>query len=353
MLAVRLHSQKTVCSVFALLVAVISLGLPQAAGAASPPCSSEVVSAYGGTIAQMKQTDFAFLSYDEQTPIPTSLNVGKVIQFGPKGGLYFPSDDASDTMTFSWESAGGQLTYPQSRTYPATFNLGTNHQVMPIQFALGDGPGKIVVKKVILYQVPPAILVDKWCQVTYESAPIYPETPEIKLQNRWPSSGGDGFIKLKFNSLDCLTQKIVVQFRTGSQKRTISSGAQCTWPELKLDGMRGLSVYSRPTVRQGSESQHKAGGVFADYWASRRSKPRRFTYRVTIDGSVVKKGSLVFAMRYKKGRKIKKIWDYQFDDYVNVCINKNRRIHAKNGHLYCVRSYGREGELRAVLVKAT
>jgi hypothetical protein len=43
--------------------------------------------------------------------------------------------------------------------------------------------------------------------------------------------------------------------------------------------------------------------------------------------------------RTREVRRVVKIWDYQFDRYINICLNKGYKLYASQGHLYCNVTY--------------
>ena len=64
---------------------------------------------------------------------------------------------------------------------------------------------------------------------------------------------------------------------------------------------------------------------------------RTYPIRLTWAGQVVQPLRFVRAFRsgFRKGFR-REIFDYDFDPYINICVNGNLPLHARGGHLYCV-----------------
>lgn len=66
--------------------------------------------------------------------------------------------------------------------------------------------------------------------------------------------------------------------------------------------------------------------------------PRRtqhFAMQAKWGDEVIADADLIVARTAFTPRRWRVIWDYQFDDYVNICINGGHRVWASGGNLYC------------------
>lgn len=324
---------RAVAGTVAVVAATLTLMLLPTGASASPDCSATDLSTNATTVANIRSA--AFVDPISKKPkLPTSIIVGKTFDFELYDWNVLPTDDATDRITWSWVSAGGQFTYPQSKSFAVGYDSWKNRPVLNLQFGTGDGPGKVVVNSIVDYY--DAYWNHKFCKFTYESDPIAAVTPKIGLLRGYPHAGDDG-IDFRFNGSECVGQVISLKISSGGQSRTATSGPGCAWPDKSLRGLAGLTVSSDSMPKEDDLDWNDSDyGVDASFYRERRGA-KHFAYSVRVDDEQVRAGSFTYKMRFKKGRRARLIWDYQFDDYVNICINRNRKIRAKNGHLYCVR----------------
>jgi hypothetical protein len=92
-------------------------------------------------------------------------------------------------------------------------------------------------------------------------------------------------------------------------------------------------VYDYPPIGTTYETSRKVSGEL-DVGAGRRRRSA-YPFSVSWAGGSILEGEVVAVRSKYKPKRIRRIWDYQFDPYINTCINGGHQLRASGGHLYC------------------
>jgi hypothetical protein len=168
------------------------------------------------------------------------------------------------------------------------------------------------------------------------SAPISPVEPTIAAfrpqYSQWLGSSKIDAIRFTFESSSCGNETIGLTLSSGGKSQKLKSGPGCAWnATTKRRALGWLVVAPKPPDTTSEDS----GGAVAVSSISKRKFKRRVSYRVEFNGATVRKGSFVIARIFHKRVRGYKIYDTDFDNYVNTCINGNYNTYAENGRLYC------------------
>jgi len=155
---------------------------------------------------------------------------------------------------------------------------------------------------------PPAQAVVRWFDnkrlcggsVSATIRPVEGDLPRIA----WETTDG-GSLQIYPKSGRCSrtrTGRVTVTVRGDGQRRRANLGDPCQW--------RRLTIAPR----------------------ARRNYTTRFRYEARFDGKRIARGTIVARTRYRPGFRI---YETDFDNYVNYCINENRKLYASGGLLYC------------------
>jgi hypothetical protein len=66
-----------------------------------------------------------------------------------------------------------------------------------------------------------------------------------------------------------------------------------------------------------------------------RNQTRRYAVRVTSSSGYAAGATVVVRRSHFRPKRVERIWDYQFDRYINTCINGGLAVRASGGNLYC------------------
>jgi len=162
----------------------------------------------------------------------------------------------------------------------------------PVSFRRGDPPAQAVVRWFDHKRL---------CNGSVRSTitPIEGDMPRIAWEN------ADGVLQIYPKAGRCSRTrpgKITVTVRGDGQHRRANLGDPCQWRRLNI-------------------APH-----------GRRNYTTRFRYEGRFNGKRIARGTIVARTRYRPGFRI---YETDFDRYVNYCINEGKKIRASGGLLYC------------------
>jgi hypothetical protein len=302
--------------VAAAAAAIVGCLWPAGAIAASPACAP-------GQVDEAFTTHIAFDSQRFPREVIRAVDATAPVYIGHADD----SRDPEDVNVVTVEPAGAEpLSHPYRATYPFVRPGAEAFPDVPLRFEAGDGPAVIRLTLTRQYGYSPT----RYCRVTVSSHPITPIDPELKLLRGFPGnrrwSGHNRGVDFRFDTKNCGAETVALEFRVAGVRRPVSvtSRPGCVWGDRPvIAGPAGVKFVTQ-----------------TDYGVSvslelKRAVTRKVTYRVRFAGDTVRTGSFRLAMRYHRGRPGRRIYDTDFDNYVNICINEGYEIRAHNGRLYC------------------
>lgn len=154
---------------------------------------------------------------------------------------------------------------------------------------------------------PPAKAVVRWfdnkrlCEgsVSATIRPVEGDLPRIAWEN------ADGVLRIYAKAGRCSRTRpgrIMLTVRGDGQRRRANLGDPCRWNDIHI-------------------APH-----------GRRNYTTRFHYEGRFNGKLLARGTIVARTRFRPGFRI---YESDFDNYVNYCINGGKKLYASGGLLYC------------------
>jgi hypothetical protein len=314
-----------------VLALVAFANAASSASAAAPPC----------TQAQGDPAFYADLAFKDigshQPNVPSTVVSGRETPAKVYIGMAAVTGNPEDAPTVSIQAASGApLSHPFARVY--TPQVDDPFQDVPVQLDVPDGPAVINLGITIRAQQTSTTPGPPYCRLSLSSGTITPIPDSVKLVNGSPSiidrdeQGRTQAVELKFDTTLC-SRTISLAVQHAGLLRTL------VLPSCKFQGsVKGAGGLRVVAADRGdpsaSESEPTRGYA---YMFVRRAKrlTRTVRYSVSYETRVIKHGSFRVRSRLNRGYPGHRIYDSDFDNYVNTCINENYRIYAFHGRLYC------------------
>lgn len=304
------------------LALAFALGASSASAATDPPCTPEQYP------AQEAQDDArrAFTdALDNRSTVPAFVPFGQATPVEVYLGL--DDDDATgeDAPVVTIESvSGAPLAHPYQRAFDVQWDGTGAFPHIPVLLEQADGPAVIVIDFRHWAGSRPGVAA-VYCRATVRSAPITPVPSRVTMPNR-PARVARDYrkrhqgIAVRLHLSLCASDK-----RLRIEARAASRMIRLVARDCRFRGSR-----------QRSGLRVRGNGRSVRIFLERRSTfTQTVRYRLTYGGKLVRAGSFRVRGLYHEGRKGYRIYDSNFDDFVNVCINQNYTTYASGGRLYC------------------
>ena len=265
-------------------------------------------------------------------PLPTCESIGQTVNVTPDAGdeaAYGRTVDLSasgrgDVIGTVMVSVAPLVPGDESPTLPAT--PITYAQPPQIRFSEGDGT---------------AMVTYAWTQQDYDEVrctalitqvinPVKGTKPVVG-RGKDHDKHYDGTLGLWIRlPRDCATAapgQISFTITSRGRRRTAVLGDQCSgWAHRPKTQPKGW------VFKALNEDDEDAASLFFYPTERRRTYTQYFDYRVRWSGKTVAKGRARARVYYDRGYRI---YDSDFDNFINQCINGNRQTWASGGRLYC------------------
>ena len=213
--------------------------------------------------------------------------------------------------------------------------------------------------------IPPTVAYGREGEVKIvRNAKTDASDPDITITSKSPSAqegnvlndGGTGTHSFSFHRGDPPAQAVVRWFDhqrlcNGSVRSTVTP-IEGDMPRIAWENADGvLQIYpkagrcsrTRPgriTLTVRGDGQHRRANLGDPcQWRriniaphGRRNYTTRFRYEGRFNGKLLARGTIVARTRFRPGFRI---YETDFDNYVNYCINGNKKLYASGGLLYC------------------
>lgn len=309
------------CSVvFVAFVTSILLFTSSAEAAACPTGTSFDGASEGGTLTFPKQ-----VSEGRAGVQMNDLAIGRSASATLNMEYDYPNYRATK-VTLSFAAVPGHpLANPSSVTVPsASAKFTPNAATIPIRFAPDDGLGAVSVTWTLN-------LPSGECEIVSEYRQIAPAEPWLQFVSGSPRAGywtdGEKLQEASFelNTRQCVG-RITLRFTVGRRSKSISSGPDCMLRKSSghaFRGPKGLRIWVSDD------------NAFEIAFLNRRRETRSVKYRISMNGEHQFSGRVVSTMKYHRGLRGYKVFETNYDEFVNLCINSDRRLWAEGGRLYC------------------
>lgn len=296
---------------FALVASVV--GVPVAHAATAPDCTTPPTTGA-----------WFFKELDKQIIAGTSR------KFNFSGVGDSGDSEPGNAAIVSFEPvAGGTITYPTVTTLPTAWNSSS----MSLRFAIGDSPGVVKLSRVHFGSVGSSYAP---CRSLTYSAQIDPVEPDAVFGGKPAIGSWLGKPKLdtaRFSFAPTLCGDGVIEYRLKFKRRTFTlpGAAGCALPNSNRSRAFGfLNISSRSAT-----DEYDTDSAVAVSSTLRRKFKRRISYAVMFNGALVRSGGFTISRKYHRRIRGYKVYDSNFDDFVNICINQGLNTYAEGGRLYC------------------
>lgn len=301
--------------ILAICGLVLVAGLPSAAYAEAPPCAPGAVD----------EAFLAGLAFDKVNPTAV---VGRT----DSHEVYVGRPDAAgpdDLTQVSLESTTATpLAHPSSITVAASPSAEESFPMLAVRLEAGES-ARIRISGTQLTYAPTGSPV---CRVTLLSAPfrllaaraprLQARSPRLAPVVPWDE------LRFAFSGRNrCPDEPLVATFQIPGQpgRLRIRSLARCEFPDREWVGPSGMRA-----------STDAESGDITFRPVGHHEASLRVTWTVTYAGRRFGFGSLSVRFRHQPRVPTRRIYDSSFDEYINICINRNHHLHARHGRLYCV-----------------